>query len=82
MAKSRIQQGMNIIERFLSWKGQLFINKLKAEGAEFNDEEIDKCKISYTAGFLESANMFFDLQPKLRDFLESMEKDLFDEYMK
>lgn len=52
MAKSRLQQGMNILERFLSWKGQLFINKLKAEGAEFNDEEIDKCKISYTAGFL------------------------------
>lgn len=82
MAKSRLQQGMNVLERFLSWKGQLFINKLKAEGAEFNDEEIDKCKISYTAGFLESAKMFVDLQPKYRDFLESMESELLDEYMK
>lgn len=58
MAMSRLQQGINVLERFLNWKGQLFINKLKAEGTEFSDEEIDECKLLRKAGFLESTKTF------------------------
>ena len=66
----------DVLDCWLKKESLAFVETRKAEGAVLTEKEEHVSRRSYEAGILRGLNFTIDLQPKYRDFLVQMQKDL------